>query len=228
MPDRRPTYRRRRRFYRKRIYRRWRRKPRIQRNLRNTGFLSTKQKTESYVIVPAGTLAGGGHGVGFSFSLADIPQAVTFQKLFDQYRISGVSIKLMPMTSTGVTQNPSIRLLHYTDLDDANAPSLYSDVIQRSNLKNRMLIAGDAKPISSYIRPRWLSAAYATSIVPGGGTGYTLGAHKAWIDTVDDQVPHFGYKYFFNTTNNATPGGLVDPVNVLFTITYYLQFKGLK
>lgn len=219
-------YRRKRRPYRKRRYRK--KRTIVPRNLRNTGFLSTKQKTESYVIVPSGTLTGGGHGVGFSFSLADIPQAVTFQKLFDQYRISGVAIKMMPMTSTGVTVNPSLRLLHYTDLDDANAPSLYSDVIQRSNIKDRMIPVGNVRPINSYLRPRWLNAAYATSIVPGGGTGYTLGNRSTWIDTVDDQVPHFGYKYFFNTTTNATPGGLAVPMNVLFTITYYLQFKGLK
>lgn len=225
MPYRKP-YRRKRRPYRKRRYRK---KPRISRNMRNTGFLSTKQKTESYVIVPSGTLPGGGHGVGFSFSLADIPQAVTFQKLFDQYRITGVALKMLPMTSfnTGAT-NPSVRLLHYTDLDDANAPSLYSDVIQRSNLKDTMLIAGSARTVNSFVRPRWLNATYATSIVPGGGTGYTLGKRSQWIDTVDDQVPHFGKKYFFNTNTNATPGGLAVPINVLFTITYYIQFKGLK
>lgn len=225
MPYRKP-YRRKRRPYRKRRYRK---KPRISRNMRNTGFLSTKQKTESYVIVPSGTLPGGGHGVGFSFSLADIPQAVTFQKLFDQYRITGVALKMLPMTSfnTGAT-NPSVRLLHYTDLDDANAPSLYSYVIQRSNLKDTMLIAGSARTVNSFVRPRWLNATYATSIVPGGGTGYTLGKRSQWIDTVDDQVPHFGKKYFFNTNTNATPGGLAVPINVLFTITYYIQFKGLK
>lgn len=226
MPYRKP-YRRRRRPYRKRRYRK--KRSLVPRNLRNTGFLSTRQKTESYVIIPSGTLAGGGHGVGFSFALADIPQAVTFQKLFDQYRITGVSLKLLPMTSTNSATNPSVRLLHYTDLDDANAPSLYSDVIQRSNLKDTMLPFGTTnRPTSSFLRPRWLNAAYATSLVPGGGTGYTLGKRSTWIDTVDDQVPHFGYKYFFNTTTNATPGGLAVPVNVLFTLTYYIQFKGLK
>jgi hypothetical protein len=226
MPYRKP-YRRRRRPLRRRRYRK--KRTLVPRNLRNTGFLSTKQKTESYVIVPSGTLTGGGHGVGFSFALADLPQATTFQKLFDQYRITGVASKMLPMTSfnTGGT-NPSIRLLHYTDLDDANAPSLYSDVIQRSNLKDKMLVAGSARSVNSFIRPRWLNATYATSIVPGTGTGYSLGKRSTWIDTVDDTVPHFGYKYFFNTTNNATPGGLAVPVNVLFTLTYYLQFKGLK
>lgn len=223
MPFRRRRFRRKRRVINKR--RRYRRKRVIPRNLRNTGFLSTRQKTESYVIVPSGTLAGGGHGVAFSFSLGDIQQAVTFQKLFDQYRITGVAIKMLPMTSfnTGST-NPSIRLLHYTDLDDANAPSLYTDVIQRSNVKDTMLIAGSARTVNSYIRPRWLNASYVGPV----GTGYTLGSRSQWIDTVDTGVQHFGYKYFFNTTNNATPGGLAVPINVLFTITYYLQFKGLK
>lgn len=227
MPDRR----RRRKVRRKPVRRtggRWRRKSTISRNMRNTGFLSTKQKTESYVVIPSGTLPGGGHGVGFSFSLADIPQAVTFQKLFDQYRITGVALKAVPMTSTGVTVNPSVRMLSYIDLDDANAPSLYSDVIQRSNVKDRTIVAGQARPLNTFLRPRWLNAAYATSIVPGGGTGYTLGNRNTWIDTVDDQVPHFGMKYFFNTTNNATPGGLSVPINILYTITYYIQFKGLK
>lgn len=218
--------------YRKRSYyrkkRNYKRGKTITRSLRNTGYLSTRQKTESYVIIPSGLLPGGGHGVGFSFSLADIPQSVTFQKLFDQYRITGVAIKLLPMTSMDATLNPSMRLLHYIDLDDANAPTLYSDVIQRSNLRDRMIVAGDVRPINSYLKPRWLNATYATSVVPGGGTGYSLGDRKQWIDTVDDQVPHFGYKYFFNTTTNATPAGLVSPVNVLFTMTYYLEFKGLK
>jgi hypothetical protein len=132
------------------------------------------------------------------------------------------------MTSTGVTQNPSVRALSYIDLDDANAPTLYSDVIQRSNLKSRTIIAGQARPETTYLKPRWLNATYATSIVPGGGTGYTLGAPKTWIDTVDDQVPHFGWKGFWNTTNNAVPGGLTSPINLLFTITYYIEFKGLK
>lgn len=222
----------RRRAYRRRPRRKrtWRRKRRttVPRISRSTGFLSTKQKTESYVVIPSGTLPGGGHGVGFSFSLADIPQAVTFQKLFDQYRITGVALRMVPMTSTGVTVNPSVRMLSYVDLDDANAPSLYSDVIQRSNVKDRTIVAGQARPMNAFLRPRWLNAAYATSVVPGGGTGYTLGKRSTWIDTVDDQVPHFGMKYFFNTTNNATPGGLSVPINLLYTITYYIQFRGLK
>lgn len=227
MVYRRRPYRKRRVWRKKRTNRK--RKAVVPRNLRNTGFLSTKQKTESYVTIPSGTLVGGGHGVGFSFSLADIPQAVTFQKLFDQYRITGVAIKMMPMTSINTGGgNPSFRLLTYTDLDDANAPTLYSDVIQRSNVKDHMITAGSVKPITTYLRPRWLNASYATSVVPGGGTGYTLGNRSQWIDTVDDQVPHFGKKYFFNTTNNATPGGLATPINCLYTITYYLQFKGLK
>lgn len=226
MPYRRRPYRKR-RPNRKRRYRK--KRTHISRPMRNTGFLSTKQKTESYVIIPSGTLVGGGHGVGFSFSLADLPQATTFQKLFDQYRITGVSIKLLPLTSfnTGAT-NPSMRMLSYVDLDDANAPTQYTDVIQRSNLQDRMLVAGGARTKTNFLRPRWLNAAYATSIIPGSGTGYTLGNRSTWIDTVDDSVPHFGYKYFFNTTNNATPGGLAVPVNVLFTLTYYIQFKGLK
>lgn len=225
MVYRRRQYRRRRPFRKRRTWRRRRRRTVVPRNLRNTGYLSTKQVVDQTAIIPSGALTTGGHGVGFTFALADITQVTTFSKLFDSYRITGVSIKMLPATNynTGST-NPSIRAWSYIDLDDGTAPATIDEVTQRSNAKSKFLIAGSQRQHSIFVRPRWSNMAYQTAT----GSGYTLGNRKAWLDCADTNIPHHAVKYFFETTNNATPLGLSTAVNVLFTMTYYIQFKGLR
>lgn len=206
-------------------YRRRKRRTTIPRNLRNTGFLSTKQKVEDYVTIPAGTISTGGHGVAFSFSLGQLTQATTFSKLFDSYRITGVSIKMIPATNfnTGST-NPTIRAWSYIDLDDATAPATIDEVTQRSNARDTWLVAGRQRNHTTYLRPRWQGSAYQSAT----STGYSLGNRKDWLDCANPDIPHYAAKYFFETTNNVTPLGLSTAVNVLFTMTYYIQFKGLR
>jgi len=132
---------------------------------------------------------------------------------------------VIPATNfnTGGT-NPTIRMWSYIDLDDGTAPASIDEAIQRSNAKDTFLIAGSQKPHSIFVRPRWSNMAYQTAT----GSGYTLGARKEWLDCADSNIPHHAVKYFFETTNNATPLGLSTAVNVLFTMTYYIQFKGLR
>ena len=183
-----------------------------------TGYLKTAQRYAYQQLVPA--TPSPELGLALVFKLSDIPQNVTFSKLFDSYRINKVVVKAFPLTYSSVNVNPNYKILSAIDLDDGNVPTSLS-LQERSNSKIDIVTSsGNTKQVKTWtVRPRYLTQLYESALT----SGYGQGARSQWIDCGDPDIPHYGLKLVFDT----------DPVlnyAVMwqFYVTYFVEFKSLR
>lgn len=181
------------------------------------GFLSIVRKTKLITVSNSGTagtavltdptascLAIGTPTLspGFGSDVYDIPFAMKFQlnqlvnssditALADQYKLIGAYVRLFYNinSSTGLvgTTSQSMPFVQYiTDHDDAAVPDV-NTIRQRMGLKFKTF-----KNTSGYIglmcRPVPSTEIYST------GTAYAVPGRAPWINSTDDDVPHYAIK----------------------------------
>lgn len=185
---------------------------------RSTGFLRTKQKvftnlTLPLLLVSANTL--------MVFDISLLPNIVEFQKLFDQYRITGVKVDFL-QTTQNEPSNPGMVMATSIDLDGGTVPATFDLMLQRSNCQVRpWSSAGGGLPRRSvFLRPRFANEIYRTGVT----SATSLGNPKSWLDTSDVDIPHYG----LNIAWNNTTGSLNYTAQVAVTLTYYLEFRKVK
>jgi hypothetical protein len=130
--------------------------------------------------ITATTISGASGG--FSFSLSQVPNTTDFSNLFDQYRIIEIAVTLIP---NYIQANVPI----YTafDYDDALTPPNVFTLFEKQTCR----ISESDQVIERVFTPRTLRETYATAVTSGYET-----AVGAWIDSQNDTIPHYGFKYF--------------------------------
>lgn len=220
-PWRRPHYRRR-RFYRKRRV--------FPRTSAKTGSLTCKQKVlDSSHIIPAGGLPNG-HVVKLAFELQDLQQYNTFNSLFDQYKINGIRVDLLATNNTNDITNAGGTFVSSIDLDSDSSITTFSDVLTCSNAKtSAWSAAGGLTPRKSvFLKPRAANLLYSGNVDAQGNAIYTtsLQSRKEWIDMGDRGKTKF-HGLILGWDINGGAGLVADqPINMI--ITYYLQFRKVR
>lgn len=148
--------------------------------------------------------------------LSDLPGYKEFTNLFDQYRFTGVSVKLIPRfnvvngTPTGTIPLPPTQIMTALDYDGGWAADMLS-ILQYQTLKTTRGTAIHQR----FFKPAMLSMAYETAL----STAY-VPKWNQFIDTNDEAVPHYGLI------------GLIPNIGVTYSYdlqcTYYVQFKNVK
>lgn len=180
-----------------------------------------KRKSVSEITVSTSNQAG-----GVAYTLADIPNYSEFTTLFDEYKIAAIKVAYMPtknvntntQTGTGGTITNTTYMLPtvYTVIDhnDTDTPTI-NDMVQNETLK----ISRGNQVHTRYFKPRVPCRVYA-----GVSDGYIYRSGQ-WIGTAtangDDNVPHYGLKYFFELPT----GEKADNLTYKVITTFYLQFK---
>lgn len=158
----------------------------------------------------------------YSFALRNAVNAVDFTALYDQYRINKVTMYLerqLNQTGAITVNNPNnqrIRVVH--DYNDNNLLTSEDDYLEYSNCKSYQVVGGGAIKIVLYPK-----VANELENVSGGTAFEAKSSKKVWINTVDDQVPHFGVKIF-------VPSFVTSEGITLFRVRvrYDLSFKNSK
>lgn len=174
-----------------------------------TGFLKVIQKVLSQSIeLPSGP-SPTGIVEKLKFEIADIPQFSTYSALFDQYRLTGVKVTLLPTTNTNDTANVGGSFIWSIDLDGDTTITTFDDILQCSNSHTSPWSStGGMTPYKKmFVRPRTRDALVRDicNNVPVLSTA--LGNSKQWIDLGDrGRTEHFGLNvgwYFGNAQLNA-------------------------
>jgi len=220
----------------RKIQRAWRRKrPWIhrRRNKRRartgvkTGHLSVEQKVLSQdITLPSGPLPTG-YVQKLKFEIAEIPQFSTYSALFDQYRLTGVKVTLLPTTNTNDTANVGGSFIWSIDLDGDTTITTFDDILQCSNSHTSPWSStGGMTPYKKiFVRPRTRDALVRDicNNVPVLSTA--LGDAGQWIDLGDrGMTEHFGINigwYFGNAQLNA-------PQELNMITTYYIKFRKVR
>lgn len=168
----------------------------------------------------------GQYKAGVTWNLTQIPGYSEWTALFDQYRLTGVAIQFTyRATNTSVLESINNGhvglpiLWHVVDTDDNSAPASIAELGQVGKCK-RFIFDSGKRTKTIFIRPRYLNRINGT----GSTVANTVGDRKAWIDLLDNDVPHYGLKYILDL-----PQALVA-YNVTFDVitTYYVQFKNAR
>lgn len=192
-----------------------------------TGFLKVIQKTLSQEIVLPATPQPTGFVQKLKFEIADIPQFATYSQLFDQYRLTGVKVTLLPTTNTNDTHNPGGSFIYSIDLDGDTHISTFDDILQCSNSHTSpWSTAGGMTPYKKmFVRPRTRDALVRDICNNAPVFATALGDSKQWIDLGDRGLTeHFGLNlgwYFGNTQL-----GYEQELNMI--TTYYIQFRKVR
>lgn len=174
-------------------------------------------KRSVYVPNWINTLTIGDTAFNFNPQLTDVPDHTEFTKLFDQYRISGASFKLVPRWN--VTQSlptgtipglPPSQVMTCFDFD-GNGPTTLQAILQYQNLK----MTRGTSVHQRYLKPATLAMAYETTV----STAY-VPKWNQFIDTANDAVPHYGLY------------GIIPNIGVTYSYdlyaTYYIQCKNVR
>ncbi len=213
-----------------RAYRRYKYKKTNMRRARTgvkTGHLAVEQKVLSQAI----TLAAGPHPTGIvekiKFEISDIPQFSTYSALFDQYRLTGVKVTLLPTTNTNDQNNVGGTFIWSIDLDGDTTITTFDDILQCSNSHTSpWSSAGGMTPYKKmFVRPRTRDALVRDicNNVPVLSTA--LGDSHQWIDLGDrGMTEHFGLNlgwFFGNAQLNEN-----QELNMI--TTYYIKFRKVR
>lgn len=152
-------------------------------------------------------------GGAFQGQLNSVQAYTDFVAMFDRYKISGIKVRFIPLTTQSTVGSSVPYLVYSIDLDDASTPSSYGEINQKYNVHKKRL----DKPCSIYIKPR-----IAQSIYSGLTSGYAIAPKNTYIDCNDTGVPHYGLKFWFR---DVALGATTTDTVVRIETTYYLSMK---
>lgn len=186
--------------------------------------------TVNYVSITMGALGALNYGA-IAPRLFDIPQHAEYTAMYDQYKITGLKFKFIPLQNTANvaridaannsypnTQLPYLYVV--IDNDDNNNITTINDMLQYQNVK----YVPCYKKMNRYIVPTTLGRVFETAV----GDGYTT-KRRQWLDCDDTDIPHYGIKWLLSS---ATPTGAANPFagatmyNVF--VTYYIKFRTVR
>lgn len=176
-------------------------------------------KRSYYTPAVIAVAAGGPDGqYGYSFTLAGLPSASEFTSLFDQYKIKGVKLRLLPRGNsselTGAAGGNIGNVGSVIDYDDGAAPTGgMSQITQYQSFK----LTRSSQEHIRYFKPR-INAAAINSVA--GGTQNKLNT-RGWLDCDVSTTEHYGLKVVVP----APPAGSIvfDAI-----VTMYLCFRNVR
>lgn len=182
-----------------------------------------RQKVYSTFVIPTTATSPGPYFIAKQFTLSDIPQALSFRQLYDEYKINAVSTKIILNSNTNTGSNQNLQLGFVTNDKDSSAiPGSWSTFLERAGTKIRNLYPGmpNGCSASMYVKPTPLTVLYETNV----SSGYALMKKAPFVDMGDPAVPHYGLLYGFNNGQEERN----NTCEVTVCTTYYLSFRGLK
>lgn len=156
-----------------------------------------------------------GFGGSIDFRMNMLPGLNDFATLYDKYKLTGVKVKIIPLSNFASASNlgtlPMITAA--VDQDDNTIP--VDDIVLREygNCKVKRLVNG----FSIFVKPKQV-ATIADAI---GADQTAVVQTPKYIDFNQTDIPHFGLKWYMD---NVLLGNTTN-VNALFKITMQYYFK---
>lgn len=233
MPPR--TYKKKKRFVKKRNYKKRARVQRVARPLRPAIY---KFKRSVQQIVPLNQNNGiwvnndtGGIANTFTFKLSDLNEVTDFTNLFKYYKISAVRAQMYfsnSVTDLGLASRfANNQLLIWTDIN-SNGTVAAADTnvayLNSQTAKKRICLTTDRKPIDLYMPVKLSNSVYESAI----SSDYTLMRPK-WISCVEDDTPHYGANMSISRVSEQTlTSDSTGPSYMKIIFTYYIQCKKVE
>lgn len=154
-----------------------------------------------------------------NFRLNQLPNVTEFTQLYDQYKICGVKVEVIPQfdtaTQTGTGTTPTAQHIvsqnwNVIDYDDTVTPTSINDLLQYQNCKR----CPSNRVMKRFLKPKFSDQIFAS----GAFAGYRPA--KGFIDCTYDNVEHYGMKFCFGNSNLTLTYAL--------KMTFYMAFKNVR
>lgn len=155
--------------------------------------------------------------LGYNFTLSSVINAGEFSALFDQYKITGISLKFYlsrSMSNAAQVNGVRPRLYIITDYDTSTPPASFDELREYSNC--RIWNFDSEKPFTYFFRPKILNEVYRTAISTG-----TAPVRPPWISTSHLDLQHFGIRLGVENIFDADISIVIEP-------TFYFGCKNVK
>lgn len=166
------------------------------------------------------------YNVPFScqFSLNQLVQYTDLTGLADRYCIKGVAIKAKYNANTvdataGTTLLGNVPVMKWVVDNDDAAPQSVSSLQQKMGLKS--IVMANGKFAKTYVRPH--AQAY---LIGGAAAGGNVLTRRAWINSAQVDIPHYGLKGYIEGLNLQAITQL-DSV-LQFEFVFYVGLKDLQ
>lgn len=160
------------------------------------------------------TTAGADSFTSLNFRLNQLPQFSEFTVLYDQYKINGVKLELIPQFDSAnvgaIGTNVVSQNFLINDYDDSLVPTTMDTLLQNQSVKR----CSSTRIMKHYIRPCVASQVFNTGITS------TYSARRQFIDCNSADTEHYGVKIGFSSNPIAQRYGL--------RMTFYLAFKNVR
>jgi len=160
------------------------------------------------------------------FQASDILGASEITALFDQYKITGVKLKLKyngntfdGSNSTGRAQNQPV-LKYSMDYDDASPP-VVTTFNERMDIKQ--VAFNENRYCNLWVRPKPVSAVLDS--VTGISQPVLVGK-AGWINCSNMNITHYGIKGYIEGMPLGTSASLSSVVQI--EATYYIKLRGVQ
>lgn len=162
--------------------------------------------------------------IACEFKLSDIPQHTTLASLYDQYQITKIVVKLIPMVDSngvsvatgGTASNPGV-IASVLDYDDVNPLGNLNEYEQYQSFKVQPAIS--TRPHTRVIYPAVMD--YYLGV--GGGNTPAGVKRRQWFDCGATGISHKGLKIYIDQQYSS-----LCPQNWQVFATYYVKFRCVR
>lgn len=139
---------------------------------------------------------------GFSFQLVDLPNVAEYTSLFDQYKITGVQLRIIPKSSEQIQGSTSGtvattgygQVVTAIDYDDAGNPASKDQLLEYGSVK----VTQSNRVHTRFISPKILNVVFRNALT----SGYSP-VKATYLDCSYNDLPHYGIKLWIDAPSSA-------------------------
>lgn len=161
-------------------------------------------------------------GVGMSFNLQNLATFNTYAKLYDEYKINSIQVKITYLTTNADIQGAGIlpTLNYVPDQDNASAPITLKDVQGKAGCRT-LRVSNTRNVLNLNIKP------YTLTSVATPTASYPAKVQRAgWINTANTDIVHYAGKLWFQ--NLYLPVTSTTNTGLQFEYKFNVSFKGAQ
>lgn len=128
---------------------------------------------------------------GLSFNLGQLPNYTEFTNLFDQFRICGIRLEIIPKY-TSVDLNP---LATTVAMPNIHTVIDYNDIATPGNLEVLLQYPNYKRTRGNAVHKRYFKPAVLASNYEGAVTSAYTSKWGQWLDSIDYPTVHYGLRY---------------------------------
>jgi hypothetical protein len=179
--------------------------------------------TSTYNILGSTNGLGGYYDLvgAVSFKFADLQNVLTYQSMFDQYKIRKVTMTIDYLNNSSSANSTGLipKVYTYWDQDDAVVPVTLQQLLGKQGVKSTQL--GSNRLSHRYsVKP---SIVVGAQVYNGGVANAIVETKQRWLDCADLAIQHNSIK--FAVTDLYLPGTTAVTQGIRFNFKYHMAFR---